>query len=314
VTALEVDNLTKRYGRHLAVDALSLRVDSGNLFGFVGSNGAGKTTTMRMIVGLLAADGGHVRWGADPLPDAGIHFGYMPEERGLYPKMTVAAQLTYLARLHGLSAAQARRSMLNWTDRLHITQHRDNPVDSLSLGNQQRVQLAAALVHEPDVLVLDEPFSGLDPLAVDAMSEVLREKAADGIPVLFSSHQLELVERLCDRVAIVRSGRLAACGTLDELRGHPHDAPLILQVEGAEPDWPLQHSDVISTYKTHEDGTSLVVETPPGQDENSVLRAAMRHGTVRRLTRERPTLTQLFRGLVEPHSHAALQRESETAE
>ncbi|NEC84723.1 ATP-binding cassette domain-containing protein [Streptomyces sp. SID12501] len=313
MTALEVDNLTKRYGAHLALDSLSLRVESGNLFGFVGSNGAGKTTTMRIVVGLLAADSGHVRWDNAPLPAAGTRFGYMPEERGLYPKMTVAAQLTYLARLHGLTSLQARQAMLGWTDRLRITQHRDSPVDSLSLGNQQRVQLAAALVHEPDVLVLDEPFSGLDPLAVDAMSEVLKEKAAEGIPVLFSSHQLELVERLCDQVAIVRSGRLAACGSLEELRGDSRDAPLVVHVEGAEADWPLHHTDAISTFKRHEDGISLIVQAAPGQDENIVLRAAMQHGTVRRLTRERPTLTQLFRDLVEPHGFADLQNESETS-
>ncbi|MFJ4842517.1 ABC transporter ATP-binding protein [Streptomyces sp. NPDC088746] len=314
MTALEVDNLTKRYGPHLALDSLSLRVESGDLFGFVGSNGAGKTTTMRIVVGLLAADSGHVRWGEETLPAAGVRFGYMPEERGLYPKMTVAAQLTYLARLHGLTSLQARRAMLSWTDRLRITQHRDSPVDSLSLGNQQRVQLAAALVHDPGVLVLDEPFSGLDPLAVDAMSEVLQEKAAEGIPVLFSSHQLELVERLCDRVAIVRSGRLAACGTLDDLRGRPQDAPLVLQVEGAEPDWALHHPDTISAFKTHEDGTSLVVEAAPGHDENSVLHAATQHGTVRRLTRERPTLTQLFRDLVEPHGSTTPRNESENSQ
>ncbi|WP_431954998.1 ABC transporter ATP-binding protein, partial [Actinacidiphila sp. bgisy167] len=246
-----------------------------------------------------------------PLPTAAVHFGYMPEERGLYPKMTVSAQLTYLSRLHGLSAHEARQAMLRWTDRLRIAQHRDSAVDALSLGNQQRVQLAAALVHDPDVLVLDEPFSGLDPLAVDAMSEVLQEKAADGIPVLFSSHQLDLVERLCDQVGIVRSGRLAACGTLDELRGSEQEAPLVLQVDGAEPDWPL-HTEAIAAYKAHEDGTALIVEAAPGHDENSVLRAAMQHGMVRRLTRERPTLSQLFRDLVEPHASTA-SSESETS-
>src|SRR6185436_15703812 len=172
-------------------------------FGFVGPNGAGKTTTMRIILGVLTADGGEVRWRGSPV-DAGTRrrFGYMPEERGLYPKMRVRTQLVYLASLHGVADPEAAAS--RWIERL---------------GLQQRVQLAAALVHEPELLVLDEPFSGLDPVGVDVLSGVLREYAATGVPVVFSSHQLELVERLCEAVAIIKDGRLVASGTVEALRG-----------------------------------------------------------------------------------------------
>ena len=294
---LDIDAVTKRYGEHLALDALSFTVPPGEIFGFVGSNGAGKTTTMRIAVGVLAADSGTVRWGGTPVSgQETARFGYMPEERGLYPKMTVARQLVYLGRLHGLTASEARLAMLRWTDRLRIGEHRDRTVDSLSLGNQQRVQLAAALVHDPDVLILDEPFSGLDPLAVDDMSAVLRDQAAQGTPVLFSSHQLELVERLCDRVGVVSAGRLAACGTLDELRGAPGAGRLWLRVDGAPADWPSR-TRVIASHRAEDDG--LAVELAPGFDENDLLRAAMEHGRVRGLARRRPTLTQLFRDLVD---------------
>jgi len=188
------------------------------MFGFVGPNGAGKTTAMRIILGVLSADAGEVRWHGRPV-DAAVRrrFGYMPEERGLYPKMRVRAQLVYLAALHGVTDPLAAAD--RWIERLGVAGRADDRIEALSLGNQQRVQLAAALVHEPELLVLDEPFSGLDPVGVDVLSGVLAEYAATGVPVVFSSHQLELVERLCEAVAIIKDGRLVASGAVDELRG-----------------------------------------------------------------------------------------------
>ena len=207
----EVSHLSKRFGSIQALDSLSLTVGDNELVGFVGANGAGKSTTMRIIMGVLAADAGTVTWRGTTLDaDARRRIGYMPEERGLYPKMKVGEQLTYLARLHGVEASSARRASDEWTERLGIEERRGDDVQTLSLGNQQRVQLAAALVGSPELLILDEPFSGLDPVAVDVMSEVLRERAEAGVPTLFSSHQLDIVEHLCDRVAIVRSGRVVA--------------------------------------------------------------------------------------------------------
>ena len=197
---------------------MSFAVTPGQMFGFVGPNGAGKTTTMRIVMGVLAPDAGEVRWNGEPLQmRMRSRFGYMPEERGLYPKMRVKKQLSYMAALHGVEDPDA--SADRWIDRLGLTERAGDRVEELSLGNQQRVQLAAALVHEPELLVLDEPFSGLDPVGVDVLSGVLLDYARTGVPVVFSSHQLELVERLCEAVAIIKDGRLVASGTVEELRG-----------------------------------------------------------------------------------------------
>lgn len=210
---LAVSGLRKRYGDIVALDDVGFEVRAGELFGFVGSNGAGKTTTMRIMLGVLEADAGEVSWDGKPITrHTRSRIGYMPEERGLYPKMKVVDQLVYLAELHGLAPNDAHAAAERWILRLGLGERRSEEVQKLSLGNQQRVQLAAALVHEPDVLVLDEPFSGLDPVAVDVMSQVLREKAAQGVPVVFSSHQLDLVERLCDRIGIIADGRMVAVG------------------------------------------------------------------------------------------------------
>ncbi|MFF4966120.1 ABC transporter ATP-binding protein [Streptomyces sp. NPDC001037] len=295
---LLLEEVSKRFGSRQALDSLTLSVRPGEICGFVGGNGAGKTTAMRIGVGVLAPDRGQVLWGEAPVGRLeSARFGYMPEERGLYPKMTVARQLIYFGELHGLSHADARGAMVRWTERLRITEHRDKRVNTLSLGNQQRVQLAAALVHDPEVLVLDEPFSGLDPLAVDDMSDVLREKAAQGVPVLFSSHQLDLVEQLCDRVSIVRAGRRVACGTLDELRPAQASGQVYVEVEGAGDDWPAGCA-AAAGFRAHQQG--VLVDLVAGRTENDLLAEAVRHGTVRQLRRHVPGLAELFRDLVEP--------------
>ena len=205
---LELRGLVKRYGQVVALDDLSFTVPAGQMFGFVGTNGAGKTTAMRIVLGVLEPDAGEVRWqGHLTGADDRRRFGYMPEERGLYPKMRVVDQLVYLARLRGVERAEAEAAARGWLDVLGLLTRAGDRVESLSLGNQQRVQLAAALVHDPELLVLDEPFSGLDPVGVDALATVLRSRVDEGAAVVFSSHQLDLVERLCAaRVRRARSG------------------------------------------------------------------------------------------------------------
>lgn len=216
---LELDALRKRYGAVLALDGVSFSLPAGRMLGFLGPNGAGKTTAMRGIFGLTALDGGQVRWrGRAVSGDERLRFGYMPEQRGLYPRMRVAEQLVYLARLHGRDAADARRRADGWLERLGLADRATDRLEELSHGNQQRVQLAAALVHEPELVVLDEPFSGLDPLAVEVLSEVLRGEVARGAAVLFSSHQLDLVENLCEEVVVIDHGRVALRGVVAELR------------------------------------------------------------------------------------------------
>ncbi len=217
---LQLIDLHRRFGDVVALDGVTFDVARGRIVGFVGRNGSGKTTTMRIALGVLSSDAGSVVWQGSPIdPGARRRFGYMPEERGLYPKMRVAEQLVYLARLHGLDEATARRRAGEVLGVLGVADRARDRVETLSLGNQQRVQLAAALVHEPICLVLDEPFSGLDPLGVDVLMGVLVKQAREhGVPVVFSSHQLDLVERFCDEVVLIDEGKVVQRGTIDELR------------------------------------------------------------------------------------------------
>ncbi|MDO4665080.1 MAG: ATP-binding cassette domain-containing protein [Actinomycetaceae bacterium] len=219
MTDLKFENIEKSFGNRKVLKDVTLTINPGELYGFVGANGAGKTTLMRIAMGIADPDRGRVTSGGAVLDvKTRKTIGYMPEERGLYSKMKVGAQLEYLAKLHGCSKTEAIDATKKWARRLNIFERLDDPVEKLSLGNQQRVQLAAALVFEPKILILDEPFSGLDPLAVDIMSDVMREYARSGVLVMFSSHQLDLVERICDRIGIIQSGRLVAEGTVEQLR------------------------------------------------------------------------------------------------
>ncbi len=292
---LDVQHVSKRFGDTVALDDLSFTVEPGELFGFVGSNGAGKSTTMRIALGMLAADAGQILLGGKPV-DLAVRrqIGYMPEQRALYPKMRVGDHLDYLVRLHGFDRSEARTAVAYWTERLDIAHRVNDRINTLSLGNQQRVQLAAALVHNPRLLILDEPFSGLDPVAVDVMSAVLRERAALGMPVIFSSHQLDLVQRLCDRVGIISKGQMRALGTVDELRAGGA-AQLVVRAPEAKKGWASRLRGV--TVISHEPGRT-VLALAQGADEQRVLAAALRTGPVREFALHRPSLTELFREVV----------------
>ncbi|MDR2348121.1 MAG: ATP-binding cassette domain-containing protein [Bifidobacteriaceae bacterium] len=219
MSILELRQVSRSFGATKALDRVSFQVQPGRLTGFVGANGAGKTTAMRIGMGVLSADAGQVTWDGKPVTRAiAGRFGYMPEERGLYPKMGVRQQLVFLARLHGLAAAEAERNADNLLDRLGLAARAQDHVEKLSLGNQQRAQIAAALVHDPVALILDEPFSGLDPMAVDVVMGVLRQFAAGGAPILFSSHQLDVVERITDDLIIIAAGQIKAAGATAALR------------------------------------------------------------------------------------------------
>ncbi|MDW5597584.1 ATP-binding cassette domain-containing protein [Conexibacter stalactiti] len=296
---LQCRDLHLSYGSTVALDGLSLDVEPGRMTGFVGPNGAGKTSTMRIILGVLGPDRGEVTWNGRALGAATrSRFGYMPEERGLYPKMRVADQLVYLARLHGLDGQQARRATDDLLERLGLVDRAGDELESLSLGNQQRVQLAAALVHRPDLLVLDEPFSGLDPIGVDVLAGVLREEVERGAPVLFSSHQLELVERLCDTVAIVKAGRIVAAGEVERLRRENRRRMVRVAIDGRDDaSWldglpgaePVPRSD-------HERG--LLIALADDVDAQAVLDRARAAGPVTHFSEVLPTLAELFREVV----------------
>ena len=294
---LELLDLSRRYGQTVALDGLTLKVPEGEVLGFVGPNGAGKTTAMRIALGVLEQDSGEVRWqGAAATREDRSRFGYLPEERGLYPKMRVDRQLRYLASLHGRSQGEAAEAAERWIDRLGLEERATQRVEELSLGNQQRVQLAAALVHDPSALILDEPFSGLDPIGTDVMAEVLQERAADGVAVIFSSHQLELVERLCDRVAIVDGGRLVAAGRVDELRAERSLPRLRVDLDAESNGW-LEGVPGVRVLAGDERG--VLLELADGADDQLVLDAARRAGPVHTFAPVRPTLAELFREVVE---------------
>ncbi|TQM39040.1 ABC transporter ATP-binding protein [Pseudonocardia cypriaca] len=294
---LDIARISKRFGTRQALDDVSFTVEPGEVFGFVGSNGAGKTTTMRIVLGVLTADAGDVRWkGRAVDADLRRRIGYMPEERGLYPRMRVGDQLRYLARLHGLPGALAAAAVARWTERLGVASRLGDEVQKLSLGNQQRVQLCAALVHDPEVLVLDEPFSGLDPTAVEVMSSVLRDKADAGVPVIFSSHQLDLVERLCDRIGIIAGGRMVAVGSVADLRERGGGAAVI-DVEGPPAGWAASLPGVEVLDDDGACHTRLRLAT--GTDDQDVLRAALAAGPVHEFRRWRPPLTELYRDVVQ---------------
>ena len=279
----------------MALENLTFDVRAGELFGFVGRNGAGKTTTMRIVLGVLGADAGEVRWGGAALDFATRRrIGYMPEERGLYPKMRLLEQLVYLGELHGMAGADARRAASDWLERFGLADRRDDELQALSHGNQQRMQLAAALVCAPEVLVLDEPFSGLDPVALDVMTGVLRERAEAGVAVVFSSHELDLVERICDRVGIIDHGHLVACGTVGDLR---RGGPTRLWVDA--PDTPQGWFEALpGAAVVRVDGTRVLVELGDGTDAQEVLRAVLETGPVNEFRRSEASLVEVFRDVV----------------
>jgi len=291
---LSLRDISKRYGTRTVLDRVSFDVGRGRLTGFVGGNGAGKTTTMRIILGVLAPDAGEVTIDGAPIGEAALHgFGYMPEERGLYPKMEIGEQLAYLARLHGIDRVGAVRRADALLDRLGLGARRRDKLEALSLGNQQRVQVAAALVHDPDVLILDEPFSGLDPLAVDEVVSVIAEHADRGVPVLFSSHQLDVVERLCDDLVIIADGRIRAAGEREALREQHAGSRWALE-GSADAGWVREAPGATVVELA---GPSVVFEADAAVAD-AVLRGALERGTVRSFRPVRPTLGEIFRDIV----------------
>ncbi|WP_156761402.1 ABC transporter ATP-binding protein [Microbacterium karelineae] len=292
---LQLTGITKRYGDRTALDDVSFSVARGRLTGFVGGNGAGKTTTMRIILGLLSRDAGEVTLDGAPLTAAQRRsFGYMPEERGLYPKMKVHEQITYLARLHGFDkqvAAEKARAILG---RLGLEERLTDPIESLSLGNQQRAQIAASLVHDPDVLILDEPFSGLDPLAVETVLSVLQERADAGVSVLFSSHQLDLVERLCDDLVIISGGTVRAAGGREELRTQ-HSTNRYELVSSGDAGW-LREEPGVEVIEF--DTGYAVFDVDADETAQRVLRRSISEGSVTRFAPQHPSLSQIFKEVV----------------
>ena len=288
---LMFDAVTKRFGPLTALDRCTFTACPGRLTGFLGPNGAGKTTAMRAVFGLVELDAGTVRWRGRPVRAADrARFGYMPEERGLYPRMRVRDQLMYLGQLSGRGAKDVTRSVDAWLERLGLAGRAADRLDRLSHGNQQRVQLIAALVNEPDLLVLDEPFSGLDPIAMGAMSDLLSGLAAKGATVLFSSHQLDLVEDLCQDVVIIEQGRIVLAGELKDLRAAVPERFIDIRYQGAAPDWSLLAP---ATLIEANDGRARL-RVGRSVDVAAVLATLQGSADIMSFTYQPPTLSELF--------------------
>jgi ABC-2 type transport system ATP-binding protein len=295
---LDIDRVTKRFGQTVALDQLSFGVPKGRIFGFLGANGAGKTTTMRICLGILRADHGEVRWEGTPAWDLPRRtFGYLPEERGLYPRLTVIEQLVYFASLYGEPAAQARTNAHTWLERFRIPDLAHRRAEELSKGNQQKVQFIAAILHRPDVLLMDEPFTGLDPVNLSLLRDAFLELRDEGRTIIFSTHQMEAAEALCESLAIVDHGRLVAGGTLGELKRTSQARTVRLGIEG----------EILPTWLMSVDGVAAVrpgagfaeLELRAGTEPRDVLAAALARGAlVTRFEVAEPSLEAIFIELV----------------
>jgi ABC-2 type transport system ATP-binding protein len=295
---LQIDRVTKRFGRTVALDQLAFDVPKGRIFGFLGANGAGKTTTMRICLGILQADKGHVRWNGSPTGELPRRtFGYLPEERGLYPRLSVIDQLVYFASLYGERAATARESAHHWLERFRITDLADRRAEELSKGNQQKVQFIAAILHRPDVLLMDEPFTGLDPVNLSLLRDAFVELRDEGRTIVFSTHQMEVAEALCESLVIVDHGRLVAGGTLGELKRASRARTVRLGIEG----------EILPTWLGTIDGVAAIrpgagfaeLELQAGIEPRDVLAAALDRGaSVVRFEVAEPSLEAIFIELV----------------
>ncbi|MGI6057439.1 MAG: ABC transporter ATP-binding protein [Bilifractor sp.] len=215
---LELKDLYKSFGEHQVLNGISLTAESGAAVGLLGRNGAGKTTTIRILMNVFPADSGEILLDGRPIDHKAVKIGYLPEERGLYPKKIIADQLLYFAELKGMRRADARASIDYWLERLGMSKYRNKRLDALSKGNQQKIQLVTALAHDPDILILDEPFSGLDPVNAELLKDVVRDQMKKGKIILFSSHQMNYIEEFCSEIAILNGGHIVLSGNLREIR------------------------------------------------------------------------------------------------
>jgi ABC-2 type transport system ATP-binding protein len=287
---LEISNLSKQYGGKTAVDLLSFKVSPGEVFGLLGRNGAGKTTTIKMMLGLVAADRGTVKWNyKNGLGH--VSYGYLPEERGLYPKTKVVDQLTYFAKLEGLGKQEIKKSIDYWIERFDIGQYRNKLAGDLSKGNQQKVQLVATLLHNPELIILDEPFSGLDPVNTNLLTEVILEEKEKGKVIIMSSHQMDQVEKFCKEVVLMKEGKAIIAGDLATVK--ESYGTMYLSLFGDVPK--LANYCSSNQFAFEQESKRVIVSLKNGEDPLDILTQLKKDGVgVQEVTYLQPTLHQIF--------------------
>jgi len=289
--ALVIDSVTKRFGSFTAVDSINFNIPEGQIFGFLGANGAGKTTTFRMILGLLDVSEGKITWNDKPIDySVSSMIGYLPEERGLYPKLKVSDQIVYLAKLRNMKKADTLKELDYWLDRFKVPEYKDKRIEELSKGNQQKIQFITAIIHKPKLLIMDEPFSGLDPVNVDLLKDAVLELKNRGTTIIFSSHRMEHAEELCEHLCIMDHGKPVVHGALKDIKQSFGKKNLVI------------HSDFDMQFLEEVDGVSKLRPTSEGvrlQIENeqvaeTVQKRVFERGFVRKFELEEPTLHDIF--------------------
>jgi len=288
---LKLERVTKQYGDYTAVNAISFEVSSGEIYGLLGANGAGKTTTMRMVLGLIYPDDGSIRWNGKPwYKELNRIMGYLPEERGLYPKVKICDQIEYLARLRGVSAQDAKKNLKWWLERFEVPDYYDRKVEELSKGNQQKIQFIAAVIHRPQILVLDEAFSGLDPVNVEMLKDVVKELRDEGAAILFSTHRMEHVEELCRNITVLHRSNTVLQGNLKEIKkSFPREYVVLateLPVSG------LEQIPGVREVRQHENAYEIRISHP--EIAQKILMHAMDQGDVLKFELREPTLNEIF--------------------
>jgi len=292
--SLTVEHINKSFAHVQVIKDLSMEVQEGAIFGFLGPNGAGKTTTMRMILDILRPDSGSITWnGKDVREVPRRNWGYLPEERGLYPKMRVDEQLLFLARLQGVSKQDAQRALDEWLERFQITVNRDRKIEELSKGNQQKVQFLAAILHDPTILIMDEPFSGLDPVNANVLKEAFLEMHRRGKTIIFSTHQLEQAEELCQDIVIINKGQSVVQGSVRDIKQKSGRNVARLKLDN-DPEAPwLDTLDGVQVTKRREDYIEMHIQA--NLNPNVIVKAALQHGgIISRFELTEPSLTEIF--------------------
>ncbi|WP_026689050.1 ABC transporter ATP-binding protein [Alteribacter aurantiacus] len=288
---LELKHVTKRFGEHTAVNDITLTIPKGEMFGMLGANGAGKTTTFRMILGLIDQTEGTITWKSNKIGYESSHLvGYLPEERGLYPKMTVADQLVYLGRLRGMKKAKVLEVLKQWLERFNITEYLHKKIDELSKGNQQKIQFIASVIHQPELLILDEPFSGLDPVNVEQLKKAVLDLKNEGTTIVFSSHRMEHVEELCEHLCILQKGEPIVNGQLKEVKRSYGKKKLMIEAE-FDVSY-LEAVEGVTSFTPYSNGAKLVITKEAVADQ--VFKALAGRGSVRKFVLEEPSLNDIF--------------------